>query len=94
MGSQRIRLGPAESNRGMRAGRLVVSARTQRQEAFHADHQLAVSISQFCSEDAASRTFGVLVTWYGPWSYTVELCEKIPPGVVYECLASETSEPL
>lgn len=94
MGHQRNRPEPEESNLGMKAGDFVVTARTQRQEAFQADHQLAVSISKSCSEDAANKPEGVLITWYGPWSYTVELCQKIPPGVVYECLAPETCEPL
>lgn len=65
---------------------LVVSARTQCQEAFHVDHQLAMSIAGLCSENA-SEACGVLVTWHGPWSYTVEFCQQIPPGVIYECLA-------
>ncbi|AOY74295.1 hypothetical protein ARZXY2_4796 (plasmid) [Arthrobacter sp. ZXY-2] len=32
---------------------------------------------------------GVLVTWHGPWSYTLEFCRQIPPGLVYECIAPE-----
>lgn len=32
---------------------------------------------------------GVLVTWYCPRSYKVEISARIPPGLIYECLADD-----
>lgn len=53
---------------------------------FTSDYQLAKEVKRMRSQGAS----GILVTWYSPWSYTVEVSRQIPFGVVYECLAPET----
>lgn len=41
------------------------------------------------AEDNLGEARGILVTWYGPWSYTMERSAAIPAGMTYECLADD-----
>ena len=63
--------------------------RVQLLEQLLADNELARAISRLRSETVQDEASGVLVTWHGPWSYTLELSHQIPPGLVYECVAPE-----
>ena len=58
-------------------------------EQLHEDKELARAITRLRSETVQDEASGVLVTWHGPWSYTLELSHQIPPGLVYECVAPE-----
>ncbi|MDQ0212175.1 hypothetical protein J2S92_002864 [Arthrobacter bambusae] len=55
----------------------------------HDDYELSWAITRLRSQRGPGEPSGVLVTWHGPWSYTLELCHQIPPGLVYECIAPE-----
>lgn len=66
--------------------------RSLRVEHHQRDQQSDGDIFRLCSELAKADSCGVLVTWYGPWSYTFERCGHLPPGMVYERLAPETSD--
>lgn len=56
-------------------------------EDLHHDIDLASAIARLHSESGEHEASGVLVTWHGPWSYTLELSHDIPPGLLYECVA-------
>lgn len=58
-------------------------------EQLHDDNELARAITRLRSETVQDEASGVLVTWHGPWYYTLELSHQIPPGLVYECVAPE-----
>jgi hypothetical protein len=73
----------------MKGGYSNAPERVQRREWVHGDHELAGSIARLRSEAVGGEPSGVLVTWHGPWSYTLELCLQIPPGTIYERLAPE-----
>ncbi|QOI62969.1 hypothetical protein IG195_15865 [Arthrobacter sp. TES] len=48
---------------------------------------MAGAITRLRSQRVHGEPSGVLITWHSPWSYTLELCHQIPPGLVYECIA-------
>ena len=73
----------------MRGGQSEAAGYVQRRERFHSDNELSEAITRLRSQRGQSEALGVLVTWHGPWSYTLELCHQIPPGLVYECTSSE-----
>ncbi|MET3933585.1 hypothetical protein DFO47_102208 [Arthrobacter sp. AG258] len=73
----------------MRGGQSKAAGYVQHRERFHSDNELSAAITRLRSQRDNSEASGVLVTWHGPWSYTLELCHRIPPGLVYECIASE-----
>jgi hypothetical protein len=73
----------------MRGGQSKAAGYVQRQERFHSDNELSAAITRLRSQRGHSEASGVIVTWHGPWSYTLELSQQIPPGLVYECVAPE-----
>lgn len=73
----------------MKSGQPSAPERVQHWERLHDDDDLAGAITRLRSQRVPGEPSGVLVTWHGPWSYTLELCHQIPPGLVYECIAPE-----
>lgn len=73
----------------MRCEHSAASGRVHLPEQLHDDNELARAIARLRSETVQDVASGVLVTWHGPWSYTLELSHQIPPGLVYECVAPE-----
>ena len=71
----------------MRCEHSAAPGRVQLPEQLHDDNDLARAITRLRSETVQDEASGVLVTWHGPWSYTLELSHQIPPGLVYECVA-------
>lgn len=73
----------------MRCEKSTALRRPHALEHLHDDNELARAIARLRSETVQNEGSGVLVTWHGPWSYSLELSHQIPPGLVYECLAPE-----
>jgi len=61
----------------MRGGQSKAAGYVQHRERFHSDNELSAAITRLRSQRDNSEASGVLVTWHGPWSYTLELCHRI-----------------